>query len=72
MGGVDFTKTEKRAWDITINGNLYSTLNCVKHALTVMMEQKSGRIINLGSTTGIGDSADGGDGLAVYAHVKPG
>lgn len=72
VGGVDFEKTEKKAWDITINGNLYSTLNCVKHVLPIMMERKSGRIINLGSTTGMGDSADGGDGLAVYAACKAG
>lgn len=72
VGGVEFVKMEKRAWDITINGNLYSTLNCVKHVLPIMMEQRSGRIINLGSTTGMGDSADGGDGLAVYAACKAG
>lgn len=70
VGGIDFAKTEKKAWDTTINGNLYSTLNCVRHVLPIMMEQKVGRIINLGSTTGMGDSVDGGDGLAVYAACK--
>jgi 3-oxoacyl-[acyl-carrier protein] reductase len=72
VGGVDFVKMEEKAWDITINGNLYSMLNCVKHALPVMIEQRSGRIINLGSTTGMGDSVDGGDGLSVYAACKAG
>ncbi len=72
VGGVEFARTEKKSWDITVNGNLYSMFNCVKHTLPLMMDRKYGRIINLGSTTGMGDSADGGDKLAVYAACKAG
>ena len=72
MGGVEFARTEKKSWEIPAMANLYSMFNCVKHTLPLMMDRGYGRIINLGSTTGMGDSADGGDKLAVYAACKAG
>jgi NAD(P)-dependent dehydrogenase (short-subunit alcohol dehydrogenase family) len=41
VGGVEFAKTEKKSWDITVNGNLYSTFNCVKHTLPLMIEKST-------------------------------
>lgn len=46
-----FAATEKD-WDFIINTNLTSCFLCSKEAMTIMAEQKSGRIINISSVVG--------------------
>ncbi len=72
FGGTPFSDLDRKAWDITIDTNLYTTFSCTKNALRYMIPQKSGNIINLGSTQGLGDSNVGGDLFAVYAAAKAG
>lgn len=72
FGGTAFIDLQKEKWDITLANNLYTTLNCTQHALRCMIPQRSGNIVNLGSTQGLGDSNVGGDLFAVYAAAKAG
>jgi NAD(P)-dependent dehydrogenase (short-subunit alcohol dehydrogenase family) len=72
FGGTAFNDLDRKAWDLTIDTNLYTTLNCTKHALRYMIPQKSGNIVNLSSVQGLGDSNIGGDRFAVYAAAKAG
>jgi len=70
FAGKSLVETDKSQWDATINLNLYGVLNCMRFALPYMIRQRYGRIINLGSTTGMGDSVDGGGKIAIYAACK--
>ncbi len=72
FGGTAFVDLERSKWDLTLANNLYTALNCTQHALRYMIPQKSGNIVNLGSTQGLGDSNVGGDLFAVYAAAKAG
>ena len=72
FGGTPFVELEKQKWDLTLATNLYTALNCTQHSLRRMIPQKSGSIVNLGSTQGLGDSNVGGDLFAVYAAAKAG
>ncbi len=72
FGGTAFIDLQKEKWDLTLANNLYTTLNCTQHALRYMIPQRSGNIVNLGSTQGLGDSNVGGDLFAVYAAAKAG
>ena len=63
-----FFKTGKEAWDGEINIGLYSVFNCCKAVLESMVNQKSGKIVNILSDAGrIGEP-----GLAAYSAAKAG
>ncbi|NQT71223.1 MAG: SDR family oxidoreductase [Chloroflexi bacterium] len=68
-GNVDFktfVESTEEEWKKEIDLNLWSTLRCTKAVLPHMIAQKSGKIINLGSTTGfVGDPL-----LVVYSAMK--
>lgn len=72
FGGTAFVNLGQEKWEMTLANNLYTTLNCTQHALKHMIPRKSGNIVNLGSTQGLGDSNVGGDLFAVYAAAKAG
>ncbi len=67
-----FTELGETAWRDTINENLITVLNCSKLVLPQMISQRMGKIVNISSITGMGDSADGGDLYSVYAATKAG
>jgi hypothetical protein len=41
-------------WDLVMKVHLYGTFNCTRPACAVMKQQKSGRIINTSSESGLG------------------
>lgn len=55
-------------FDAVIDVNLKGTFNCMRHAIKPMMKQRSGRIINLSSVSGISGNA----GQVNYAASKAG
>lgn len=55
-------------WDTVIKVHLYGTFNCTKPAATLMRQQRSGRIINTSSTSGLIGNA----GQANYGAAKAG
>ena len=68
-GNVDldaFVDSDPATWQRDIDLNITSTLNCTHAFLPGMIERKAGRIINIGSTSGlVGDPL-----LAVYSAMK--
>jgi 3-oxoacyl-[acyl-carrier protein] reductase len=54
-------------WDLVIKVHLYGTFNCTRPACVVMKQQKSGRIINTSSESGLGAV-----GQANYSAAKEG
>lgn len=67
--GIDaFAESDPETWEQDIALNMMTTLNCTHAVLPGMIERGSGRIINIGSTSGIvGDPL-----LAVYSAMKGG
>lgn len=55
-------------FDAVIDVNLKGTFNCMRHAIKPMMKQRSGRIINLSSVSGLSGNA----GQVNYAASKAG
>ncbi len=55
-------------WDAVIKVHLYGVFNCTKPAAVLMRQQRSGRIINMTSTSGITGNA----GQANYGAAKAG
>lgn len=55
-------------FDNVININLKGVFNCIKHASSIMLKQKSGKIINISSVVGISGNA----GQVNYAASKAG
>jgi len=55
-------------WDLVLDINLKGTFLCAQTASKVMMKQKSGRIVNIASISGILGTA----GQANYAASKAG
>lgn len=55
-------------WDTVIKVHLYGTFNCTRPASALMREQRSGRIINMISTSGL----FGNPGQANYSAAKGG
>ena len=54
-------------WDACIKVHLYGHFNCTKPACVIMRQQKSGRIINFSSSSGLGNM-----GQANYSAAKEG
>ena len=54
-------------WDLVMKVHLYGTFNCTRPACVVMKQQKSGRIINTSSESGLGAV-----GQANYSAAKEG
>ncbi|MCA9845381.1 MAG: 3-oxoacyl-ACP reductase FabG [Dehalococcoidia bacterium] len=54
-------------WDIVVAVHMKGTFNTIKHASIVFRQQRSGRIINTGSSSGLGNA-----GQANYAAAKAG
>jgi len=70
-GNIDvgpFAETTPEQWQYDLSINLLSTLNVTHTVLPHMLEQRSGRIINIGSTAGL----FGDRNLAVYSAAKGG
>ena len=65
--GLLLAMTEEQ-WDAVLTVNLKGTFLMTKHALRTMMRQRSGRIVNLASVSGIMGNA----GQANYASSKAG
>jgi NAD(P)-dependent dehydrogenase (short-subunit alcohol dehydrogenase family) len=57
----------KEEWDLVIAVHLTGTFNTIKHASVVMRQQRSGRIINTSSSSGLGNA-----GQANYSAAKEG
>ena len=57
----------KEEWDLVIGVHLTGTFNTIKHASVVMRQQRSGRIINTSSSSGLGNA-----GQANYSAAKEG
>ncbi|MGL5382414.1 MAG: 3-oxoacyl-[acyl-carrier-protein] reductase [Culicoidibacterales bacterium] len=55
-------------FDAVVDVNLKGSFNCMRHAIKPMMKQRSGRIINLSSVSGISGNA----GQVNYAASKAG
>jgi 3-oxoacyl-[acyl-carrier protein] reductase len=55
-------------WDLVIQANLKSAFNCAKAAVRPMMKQRSGRIINITSVSGLAGQA----GQTNYSASKAG
>jgi NAD(P)-dependent dehydrogenase (short-subunit alcohol dehydrogenase family) len=68
LGGVPVAEMSLEQWDKMIDLNLKTAFLCCKHVLPVMMKQRAGRIINIGSTGGL----RGGEGISAYAAAKAG
>lgn len=64
----DFLEIDDAAWDAVINVNLKGQFNCAKAVAPIMMEQRSGKIVNLSSNTAL----TGMVGSAVYCASKAG
>jgi NAD(P)-dependent dehydrogenase (short-subunit alcohol dehydrogenase family) len=65
---VPFIQSTEKDWDINIDINLKGTLNMTKAVLPHMMEKKSGKILSMASTAGLGGMPTGG----VYGAAKAG
>jgi len=61
-------KMSEEDFDSVVSTNLKGTFNCVKHAARQMLKQKSGRIINISSVSGVMGNA----GQANYCASKAG
>jgi 3-oxoacyl-[acyl-carrier protein] reductase len=57
----------KEEWDLVVAVHMTGTFNTIKHAAVVMRQQRSGRIINTSSSSGLGNA-----GQANYSAAKEG
>lgn len=71
-GGKRFSEMAEEDWKGTVEGNFYSALNFTRAVLPVMIRSRTGNIINMGSSTALGDSTNSGAGLSVYSAIKGG
>jgi len=65
---TDFQKSKKEDWDQEINVCLYGTMNCCKSVIDPMVEQQSGKIVNIASDSG----KAGEKQMAPYSAAKAG
>lgn len=68
MGGVPVTEMGETQWDHMMQLNLKTAFLACKHVMKVMIGQKSGRIVNVGSKGGL----YGGEGISAYGAAKAG
>lgn len=68
LGGVSIAETTEAQWDNMMNLNLKSTFLCCRNVLPIMIKQKSGKIINIGSKGGLHGAA----GISAYSASKAG
>lgn len=61
-------RMKEEDFDKVIEVNLKGVFNCTKHASSIMLKQKSGKIINISSVIGLAGNA----GQANYAAAKAG
>jgi 3-oxoacyl-[acyl-carrier protein] reductase len=61
-------RMKEEDFDKVIEVNLKGAFNCIRHASTIMVKQKSGKIINLSSVVGVTGNA----GQVNYAAAKAG
>lgn len=61
-------RMKEEDFDSVINTNLKGSFNCLKHAASIMIKQKSGRIINISSIVGLIGNA----GQVNYSASKAG
>jgi 2-hydroxycyclohexanecarboxyl-CoA dehydrogenase len=66
--GEAFLDSEPATWDRILQINLYGVFHTLKAVLPIMVEQRSGRVVNLGSDAG----RVGSSGEAVYSAAKGG
>jgi 3-oxoacyl-[acyl-carrier protein] reductase len=59
-------------WDAIINVNLKGVFNCSKAVMPVMIKQRSGKIVNMGSITGLTGGSAGSPAPAHYCVSKAG
>jgi len=73
-GGKELTlncrKLDSDSWDRQIKLNLYSAFNCIKAVIEKMIDQGSGKIINISSTAGL--RGGGQIGKCAYSTAKAG
>jgi 3-oxoacyl-[acyl-carrier protein] reductase len=62
--GLKIQDIAERDWDHVMNVNLKGAFNCAKAVMPFMIDQKSGRIVNISSVTGL----TGGAGSPASAH----
>jgi len=63
MGNEEFYRILDRMWEVNVKGVIY----CCKESIKYMMENRSGRIINIASIAGIGTAFPG---TTAYAITK--
>lgn len=68
LGGVPVAETTLEQFDKMLALNLKSAFLCCKYILPVMIQQRYGRIINIGSQGGL----QGGEGISAYGAAKAG
>lgn len=61
-------RMKEEDFDSVIDINLKGTFNCIRHAVPIMVKQKSGRIINMSSVVGVTGNA----GQVNYSASKAG
>lgn len=61
-------RMKEEDFDSVINTNLKGVFNCIRHAVPIMMKQRSGKIINISSVVGLIGNA----GQANYSASKAG
>lgn len=68
LGGVAVAETTLEQFDKMLALNLKSAFLCCKYALPLMIPQRRGRLINIGSQGGL----HGAEGISVYGASKAG
>lgn len=68
LGGVPIAETAEQQWDDMMNLNLKSAFLCSRNSLPHMIEQKFGRIINIGAKAGL----QAVPGMSAYSASKAG
>jgi 3-oxoacyl-[acyl-carrier protein] reductase len=67
-------KIEPEDWDLVINAALRGAYNCCRHVVPLMVERRSGRIINISSYAGLhgypGDTAYGSAKAGIIGFTK--
>lgn len=68
LGGISVADMSEKQWDFMFNLNLKSVFLVCRQVLPVMMQQKSGRIVNITSGGGL----KGAEDIAAYGASKAG